>query len=171
MATTHTDTSAVPDEPDSPRVLCLAPGEVDSPTAKAFHEAVRRAGRGGSVVLYDRAHESYRPDDDEELLPASDPSLDDIEGLEAAREAADAASVELFVWRSITPSIGTGIVAALQHASVGVIVVPTSGESGSLGDVALGTGSDLADAIATVLEKPLVTEAGLDVELVTVDVG
>lgn len=169
MATTHTDTSAVPGEPDSPRVMCLTPDGVDTPTANAFHEALRRAGRGGSVVLYDRTRESYRPDDDEALLPADDPSLDDVEGLEAAREAAAAAGVELLVWRSITPSIGTGVVSALQHASVGVVVVPAAGEAGSLGDVALGGGTDLVDALASLVEKPLVTGAGLDVELVTVE--
>lgn len=167
MPTTHTDPSSVP-EAAGERLLCLVPDDVDSPTAKAFHEALRRAGRGGSVVLYDRSLESYRPDDDEELLLAGDSSLDEVAGLAAAREAADAAGVELLVWRSTTPSIGTGIVAAIQQASIGVVVVPESGQTESLGDLFLGSGTGVADAIESVVDKPLVTDAGLEIDVVTV---
>jgi hypothetical protein len=161
-------------EPDRtttpPRILCLVPEAPGSGTSAAFLEALDRAAKGaGTVVLYERGDESWRAEDEAHLLGPDDPRLADVDGLDAAAQAAKTAGVGLEVWRSTVPTIGTGVLDAIQHAAITAIVLPAEGSRESIGDRAIGRGDTLADAVEALLEKPLFSEAGADVPLILVD--
>lgn len=146
-----------------PHVLCLTPA--DPPTEAAFARALEVASPQGVVVLFDRRDESWRPDEDAILVDADDERVAELEAVGRARDLADAAGIGLAVWRSITPALGTGILQAVQTAEITDIVVPADGQQDATGDRLLGADESLAAAIASLLEKPVVTGAGSAPEL------
>lgn len=153
---------------DGPHVLCLTPA--DPPTDTAFARALEVASPQGVVVLFDRRDESWRPDDDATLVDADDERVADLEEVARARELADVAGIGLAVWGSITPALGTGILQAVQTAGITDIVVPADGHQAATGDRLLGGEESIAAAIASLLEKPVVTETGRTPELHVVEV-
>ena len=151
-----------------PHVLCLTPA--DPPTETAFGRALEVASPDGVVVLFDRREESWRPDEDATLVDADDERVEDLEEIGRARELADASGVGLAVWGSITPALGTGILQAVQNAEITDIVVPADGHQDATGDRLLGGDESIAAAIASLLEKPVVTDTGRAPELHVVEV-
>lgn len=153
------------DQP-GPHVLCLAP--TDDATEAAFRHAFEIAGGDGVVVVYDRREESWRPDLDAVLLDADDECFESVAEIGRARAVADEAEANLAVWRSITPALGTGMVEAVQVAEITDIVVPVNGHRDAASDRVLGDES-LADAVAELLRKPVVSETGFSPTMHTVD--
>jgi hypothetical protein len=156
-----------PLDQSGPHVLCLAP--VDDATEAAFRHAFEIAGRDGVVVVYDRREESWRPDLDALLLDADDECFASVAEIGRARRVAETADTDLAVWRSITPALGTGMVEAVQVAEITDIVVPADGHTDATSDRVLGDES-LASAVAELLRKPVVTDAGTTPTMHTVDV-
>lgn len=158
---------------DDGRLLCLPPGEPGSPTAVAYAVAMDLAAETNSaIVLYERGDESWRAEHehDNQAIDPSDERLADMEGLDAAVAAAEAAGVELSVWRSTVPSVGTGVLDAIQYAEVTAIVLPEKGGGASMSDHLLGRGTKLVDTVEEMLAKPVVADAGAaDVPLLVVD--
>lgn len=152
---------------DGPHVLCLTPA--DPSTDAAFARALDVASPDGVVVLFDRRDESWRPDDDATLVDADDERVADLVEVGRARELADAAGIGLAVWGSITPALGTGILQAVQTAEITDIVVPADGHQDATGDRVLGGEESIAAAIASLLEKPVVSESGRTPELHVVE--
>ncbi len=156
---THTNTPAS----DTRRVLVLVPNDAD--TGVAFDRALELAAPDGVIVLFDRSHESWRPDDEAGLHEASDSAYDDMDGMAAARAGAEAGKTKLLVWQSVSPAVGTAILDVLQHADITDIVLPDEGQGSTSSDAVLGDDSSLASAVRSVLAKPLSQDAGVHPEL------
>lgn len=139
-----------------PRVLCVVPA--DDAGRSALITAAEVAGPDGTVVLFDRRTESWRPDDDAVLVAADDEQFDDDELIAAARSLVDGSSADLAIWRSVTPALATGLLDVIQHADISDIVLPPSGREGALGDHVL-EGETFTETVEALLEEPLFADA------------
>lgn len=154
------DTTVAAAVPPGSTLLCLAPDR-DDEIAMAQTATIELAARvDGAVVLYDRADERLVDTPEQSHLVGLDEvDLDESEHLRPAVAMARSAGVPVSVWRSVMPSLGTGLVRAIQHASVHAVVLPDHGGRGSIFDRWLERGSDIDTIVDELFAQPVFGDA------------
>lgn len=150
-------------------LLCVVADTEDHDLERAQQATLELAVHTGSdLLLYDRSEETWGESDHSHRIDVSDVDLDEAPYLAAPLEAARTAHVDVAIWRSIIPTIATGIVNAIQNGGADVVVVPETGGVNTITDWMLEGGHDLVTAIHSVLDKPVAADADVTAALVVV---